>query len=71
MWPIGFIFDPVRDVQLARFKANPANKGKVLDRGVWRYSRYSNYFGDATQSWAYYLFAGQRVAGAVPLARSS
>ena len=42
---------------MARFKANPANRGKVLDRGVWRYTRHPNYFGDATQWWAYYLVA--------------
>ncbi len=57
VWAIGFFFESVGDLQLARFKANPANKGKVLDRGVWRYTRHPNYFGDATQWWAYYLVA--------------
>jgi steroid 5-alpha reductase family enzyme len=57
IWAIGFFFEAVGDWQLARFKANPANKGKVLDKGVWRYTRHPNYFGDATQWWAYYLFA--------------
>lgn len=57
VWGIGFFFESVGDLQLARFKANPANKGKVLDRGVWRYTRHPNYFGDATQWWAYYLVA--------------
>ena len=42
---------------MARFKASPANKGKVMNRGVWRYTRHPNYFGDATQWWAYYLIA--------------
>ena len=56
-WLIGFFFETTGDWQLARFKANPANKGKVLDSGVWRYTRHPNYFGDATQWWAYYLIA--------------
>ena len=57
VWLVGFFFEATGDFQLARFKANPTNKGKVLDRGVWRYTRHPNYFGDATQWWAYYLFA--------------
>ncbi len=42
---------------MARFKANPANRGQVLHTGVWRYTRHPNYFGDAIQWWAYYLVA--------------
>ena len=42
---------------MARFKANPANKGQVMRTGVWRYSRHPNYFGEATMWWAYYLVA--------------
>ncbi len=61
VWGIGFFFEAMGDFQMARFKADPANKGKVLDTGVWRYTRHPNYFGDATQWWAYYLFAA--VAG--------
>jgi steroid 5-alpha reductase family enzyme len=57
VWAIGFFFEAVGDLQLARFKANPANRGKVMDTGVWRYTRHPNYFGDATQWWAYYLIA--------------
>ena len=57
MWAIGFFFEAVGDLQMARFKANPANKGKVMSRGVWRYTRHPNYFGDATQWWSYYLVA--------------
>jgi steroid 5-alpha reductase family enzyme len=57
VWAFGFYFEAGGDLQMARFKGNPANKGKVLDRGVWRYSRHPNYFGDATQWWAYYLLA--------------
>jgi steroid 5-alpha reductase family enzyme len=57
VWLVGFFFEAVGDWQLAHFKANPANKGKVLSSGVWRYTRHPNYFGDATQWWAYYLIA--------------
>lgn len=57
VWAVGFFFEAAGDFQLARFKTNPANKGKVLNRGVWRYTRHPNYFGDATQWWAYYLIA--------------
>lgn len=57
VWLVGFIFEAGGDWQLSRFKANPANKGKVLDRGVWRYTRHPNYFGDAAQWWGFYLLA--------------
>jgi steroid 5-alpha reductase family enzyme len=57
VWLYGLFFEAVGDWQLARFKANPANKGKVLQTGVWRYTRHPNYFGDAAQWWAYFLLA--------------
>ena len=57
VWGIGFFFEAVGDLQLARFKANPANKGKVMDHGVWHYTRHPNYFGDSAQWWGYYLIA--------------
>ncbi|UCC64820.1 MAG: DUF1295 domain-containing protein [Anaerolineae bacterium] len=60
---IGFFFEAAGDWQMARFKANPANKGKVLNSGVWRYTRHPNYFGDATQWWAYYLLAAAASGG--------
>ena len=44
LWGIGFFFEVVGDSQLARFKANPANKGKILDSGVWRYTRHHQLF---------------------------
>lgn len=56
-WLIGFFFEAVGDWQLMHFKANSNNRGKVLQTGVWRYTRHPNYFGDATQWWAFYLFA--------------
>jgi steroid 5-alpha reductase family enzyme len=57
VWIIGFFFESVGDLQLARFKSDPANKGKVMDRGVWRTTRHPNYFGDAAQWWGFYLIA--------------
>ena len=63
LWAVGFFFEAVGDWQLARFKANPANRGKVLDTGVWRYTRHPNYFGDAAQWWAFWLFAAATGAG--------
>lgn len=56
-WGIGFFFESVGDFQLARFKADPENRGRVLDTGLWHYTRHPNYFGDAVQWWSYYLFA--------------
>ena len=54
---IGFGCEVVGDHQLARFKAEPANRGRVLDRGLWRYTRHPNYFGDATLWWGVYAIA--------------
>lgn len=57
MFCIGFFFEAVGDLQLTRFKANPDNQGKLLDTGVWAWTRHPNYFGDALQWWAFGLFA--------------
>ena len=57
VWLIGFVFEAGGDWQLTRFKANPVNRGKVLQSGFWRYTRHPNYFGDAIQWWGFYLFA--------------
>ncbi len=53
----GFLWEMVADIQLAKFKANPANKGQVLNTGLWRLSRHPNYFGECCVWWAFYLFA--------------
>lgn len=63
VWATGFFFEAVGDWQLARFKANPANKGKLLRAGLWRYTRHPNYFGDAVQWWGYYLIAAAASGG--------
>jgi steroid 5-alpha reductase family enzyme len=57
LWLVGMSFETVADFQLHRFKVVPANKGKVLDTGLWRYSRHPNYFGEFCIWWGFYLFA--------------
>ena len=55
IWLIGFVFETVGDWQLARFKADPSNRGKVMDRGLWAYTRHPNYFGEALIWWGIWL----------------
>ena len=57
LWVIGITFETGGDYQLARFKADPSNKGKVLDSGFWKYSRHPNYFGDTAVWWGYGLIS--------------
>ncbi|MEQ8788839.1 MAG: DUF1295 domain-containing protein [Pirellulaceae bacterium] len=57
LWLIGWLFESIGDWQLARFKADPANEGQVCDRGLWRYTRHPNYFGDFVVWWGFYLLA--------------
>ena len=57
LWTIGFTFEAVADAQLAAFKADPANKGRVMDRGLWRFSRHPNYFGESLIWWGLFLIA--------------
>jgi len=57
LFAVGFGFESVGDYQLDRFRAEPSNRGSVLDTGLWRYTRHPNYFGDATLWWGMYAFA--------------
>jgi steroid 5-alpha reductase family enzyme len=57
LWGVGMFFEAVGDWQLARFKADPENRGKVLDTGLWRYTRHPNYFGNACIWWGLFLTA--------------
>lgn len=57
VWTVGFVFESVGDWQLARFKADPANRGKIMQTGLWRYTRHPNYFGDACVAWGLFLIA--------------
>jgi len=56
VWLIGLIFEAGGDFQLAQFKKNQMNKGKVLQTGLWKYTRHPNYFGDSAVWLAYALF---------------
>ena len=51
----GLAFEAAGDLQLERFKADPDNAGRVMDRGLWRYTRHPNYFGDALVWWGLFL----------------
>lgn len=59
LWLAGMFFESVGDWQLARFRADPASKGKVLDSGLWRYTRHPNYFGDACVWWGIWMIAAE------------
>ncbi|CRK56402.1 FIG005069: Hypothetical protein [Alloactinosynnema sp. L-07] len=67
VWLIGFGFETVGDWQLSRFRADPASTGKVLDTGLWRFTRHPNYFGDACVWWGLYLIACHSWAGVATL----
>ena len=53
IWILGMLFEAGGDYQLARFKADPSNRGRVMDRGLWRYTRHPNYFGNACIWWGF------------------
>ena len=57
LWAVGLTFEAVGDRQLARFRSDPANRGRVLRSGLWRYTRHPNYFGDAVVWWGFGLLA--------------
>lgn len=63
LWLVGIFFEAVGDAQLARFKKDPANAGQVMNRGLWRYTRHPNYFGDACVWWGIALVASETGPG--------
>ncbi len=67
VWVIGVFFEAVGDWQMERFKADPANKGKLIDHGLWRYTRHPNYFGDACVWWGIFLVAADTLPGVVTI----
>jgi steroid 5-alpha reductase family enzyme len=64
VWLVGFAFESVGDWQLGAFKSDPANRGVVMDRGLWAWTRHPNYFGDATVWWGLWLIT---INGWLPL----
>jgi steroid 5-alpha reductase family enzyme len=63
VWAVGVFFEAVGDWQLERFRADPSSRGKVMDRGLWRYTRHPNYFGDACVWWGIFLVAASSWPG--------
>ncbi|WP_377267089.1 DUF1295 domain-containing protein [Peterkaempfera sp. SMS 1(5)a] len=57
LWAVGAGFEAVGDLQLARFKADPANRGRIMDRGLWAWTRHPNYFGDFLVWWGLFAMA--------------
>ena len=60
---IGLAFETIGDLQLEAFRAQPANKGQVMDRGLWRYTRHPNYLGDACAWWGIWLVSASTGVG--------
>jgi steroid 5-alpha reductase family enzyme len=67
VWLLGVVFEAVGDAQLSRFKADPGNKGKVMDRGLWAWTRHPNYFGDSAVWWGLYLVAASAWPGVLTI----
>lgn len=63
VWAVGLLFESIGDTQLARFKAKPENEHRVLKRGLWRYTRHPNYFGDFLVWWGLFFVAVAHGAG--------
>ena len=65
LWLVGIVFEAVGDAQLKAFKSDPANRGRVMDRGLWAWTRHPNYFGDACVWWGLWLIAAEAWPGAL------
>jgi steroid 5-alpha reductase family enzyme len=59
VWAVGVAFEAVGDAQLERFRRDPANRGRIMDVGLWRFTRHPNYFGDACVWWGIFLVAAE------------
>jgi len=57
LWIIGFMFESIGDYQLARFLDRPRGKQQIMNRGLWRYTRHPNYFGEVTLWWGMFIIA--------------
>jgi steroid 5-alpha reductase family enzyme len=67
VWFVGLLFEAIGDAQLERFRSDPAHKGKVIEVGLWRYTRHPNYFGDACVWWGIFLVAAERWPGVLTI----
>ena len=67
VWFVGIVFEAVGDAQLARFKKDPANAGKVMNKGLWSLTRHPNYFGDAVMWWGMGIIAAETGSGVIAL----
>jgi steroid 5-alpha reductase family enzyme len=57
VWLTGFVFEAVGDFELARFRKDPGNRGRIITSGLWKYTRHPNYFGEVTLWWGVWLIA--------------
>jgi steroid 5-alpha reductase family enzyme len=67
LWCVGVFFEAVGDRQMERFRRDRANEGKVIDAGLWRYTRHPNYFGDACAWWGIFLISAERWPGVLTI----
>ena len=63
LYLVGVTFEALGDAQLARFKADPANRGAIMDRGLWAWTRHPNYVGDAAVWWGLWVVAAEAWPG--------
>ena len=63
VWLVGVVFEAVGDAQLAAFKRDPGSRGRVMDRGLWSWTRHPNYFGDAAVWWGVWLVSAEAWPG--------
>jgi steroid 5-alpha reductase family enzyme len=71
VWLFGFLFEAIADKQLAVFSKNSINKGKIIQQGLWRYSRHPNYFGEVLQWWGIAIIALSVPAGVLGILGAS
>lgn len=65
VWIVGLVFETVGDAQLAAFKKDPSNQGKVMDKGLWSLTRHPNYFGDSLMWWGIGIIGAETGAGVI------
>ena len=68
LWVVGFVFEAVGDRQLSRWRGDPANRGRIIDTGLWAWTRHPNYFGDACVWWGLWLICASVWPGALTVA---